>query len=496
MKAPALTRSPFLSVSTPEQAQRHHLVWAELPADLHTPVRAFLSLRAAGHAPCLLESAEGPERLARYSFLACDPSAALRGESGAVRIERAGAPARTLAQPAHVALREAAALDRLPDPPRGLPPFHGGWVGCFAYEWSGTLEPRVRAARERAGVGAVEAEADFLLYPSVVAFDHAAQRIVLVRRCPEGAAGHADASEQLGRLAVDLRREPPPSGAFRRLEAEPRASMDRARYEAGVAQLQRDIAQGEIFQAVLARRLSWRYEGDLFSLYRVLRLVNPAPHMFFFESAGRTLIGSSPERLVSVRGRRVQNRPIAGTRPRDEDEAADQRLAAELLADRKERAEHDMLVDLARNDLGRVARTGTVRVMEHAALEKFARVQHLVSRVECDLAAPCDALDALAAAFPAGTVSGAPKVRAMELLAALEPVARGAYAGAFGYLDAAGNLDTAIILRTFVARAGEVHLQAGAGIVRDSVPAREFEETEHKASALADALRLAEEAIQ
>jgi anthranilate synthase component 1 len=248
-----------------------------------------------------------------------------------------------------------------------------------------------------------------------------------------------------------------------------------------------------MFQAVLSRRLTWRYEGDLFSLYRVLRLVNPAPHMFFFESDGRTLIGSSPERLVSVRSRRVQNRPIAGTRPRSEDEAEDQRLAAELLADRKERAEHDMLVDLARNDLGRVARTGTVRVMEHAMLEKFARVQHLVSRVECDLAAPFDALDVLAASFPAGTVSGAPKVRAMELLAGLEPSARGAYAGAFGYLDGAGNLDTAIILRTFVARDGVVSLQAGAGIVHDSVPAREYEETVHKSSALSEALRLAEE---
>lgn len=495
MKTLPLTRSPFLAASTAEQADRHRLAWAELPADLHTPVRVFLALRAAGRAPCLLESAEGPERLARYSFLACDPSASLRGDSGAVNWTSGGS-SRVLAQPVHLALREVATADRLPDSPRGLPPFHGGWVGCFAYEWSGTLEPRVRAARERAGVRTEEPEADFQFFPTVVAFDHAAQKIVLVRRCPEGAAGHAAALAQLESLAADLAAAPPASGAFRRLDAEPEASLDRAAYEEGVSRLKRDVAQGEIFQGVLSRRLSWRYEGDLFSLYRVLRLVNPAPHMYFFESAGRTLIGSSPERLVSVRGRCVQNRPIAGTRPRAEEEAEDQRLAAELLADRKERAEHDMLVDLARNDLGRIARTGTVRVMEHAVLEKFARVQHLVSRVECELAAPFDALDALAASFPAGTVSGAPKVRAMELLAGLEPVARGAYAGAFGYLDGAGNLDTAIILRTFVARAGRVSIQAGAGIVHDSVPAREFEETVHKASALAAALRLAEEAAR
>lgn len=494
MNTPPLTRTPFLASSSAEQADRHRLAWAELPADLHTPVRVFLALRAAGRAPCLLESAEGPERLARYSFLACDPSASLRGDSGAVSWTSGGV-VRTLAQPVHLALRAAAAADRLPESPRGLPPFHGGWVGCFAYEWSGTLESRVRVARERAGVRTEEPEADFQFFPTVVAFDHAAQKIVLVRRCPAGAAGHAEALSQLKDLAADLAAVPPPSGAFRRLDAEPEASLDRASFESGVLRLKQDISQGEIFQGVLSRRLSWRYEGDLFSLYRVLRLVNPAPHMFFFESGGRTLIGSSPERLVSVRGRCVQNRPIAGTRPRSEDEAEDQRLAAELLADRKERAEHDMLVDLGRNDLGRVARTGTVRVMEHAVLEKFARVQHLVSRVECELAAPFDALDALAASFPAGTVSGAPKVRAMELLAGLEPVARGAYAGAFGYLDGAGNLDTAIILRTFVARDGRVSIQAGAGIVHDSVPAREFEETVHKSSALAEALRLAEEAV-
>jgi anthranilate synthase component 1 len=492
MKTLPLTRSRFLAASSTELADRHRLAWAELPADLHTPVRVFLTLRAAGREPCLLESAEGPERLARYSFLACDPSASLRGDSGSLEWTR-GSNRQRLEIPAHQALREIAAADRLPESPRGLPPFHGGWVGCLSYEWSGTLEPRVRAARDRAGVSTEEPEADFQFFPTVVAFDHAAQKIVLVRRCPQGAADHAAALAHLSDLAAELDSAPPASGPFRRLASEPEVSLSRAAYESGVTRLKQDIAQGEIFQAVLSRRLSWRYEGDLFSLYRVLRLVNPAPHMFFFESGGRTLVGSSPERLVSVRGRVVQNRPIAGTRPRDEIEAEDQRLAGELLADRKERAEHDMLVDLARNDLGRIARTGTVRLMEHAVLEKFARVQHLVSRVECELAAPYDALDALAASFPAGTVSGAPKVRAMELLAGLEPVARGAYAGAFGYLDGAGNLDTAIILRTFVAHAGRIHLQAGAGIVHDSNPAREYEETVHKSSALSEALRLAEE---
>jgi anthranilate synthase component 1 len=214
--------------------------------------------------------------------------------------------------------------------------------------------------------------------------------------------------------------------------------------------------------------------------------------MFFFEADGITLVGSSPERLVSMRDGKAENRPIAGTRPRADDPLEDERLARELRSDPKERAEHDMLVDLARNDLGRVARIGTVHVKEHAVLERFARVQHLVSRVECDLAAGRDALDVLAASFPAGTVSGAPKVRAMELVAALEPETRGPYAGAFGYLDAAGNLDTALVIRTLVARAGVLSVQAGAGIVWDSDPAREREETLHKARALFEAAREAD----
>ncbi|MDP6368403.1 MAG: anthranilate synthase component I family protein, partial [Planctomycetota bacterium] len=237
------------------------------------------------------------------------------------------------------------------------------------------------------------------------------------------------------------------------------------------------------------------FSGDSFSLYRALRLTNPSPHMFFFQGDDLTLVGSSPERLVSVDGRRVQNRPIAGTRARAADPDEDDRLAAELLSDRKERAEHDMLVDLARNDLGRVARAGTVVVKEHAALEKFARVQHLVSRVECELAVNRTPLDVLVASFPAGTVSGAPKVKAMDLVSQLEPDTRGPYAGCFGYLDTSGNFDMAITIRTFAISGQTVSVQAGAGIVFDSDPEREYRETLEKAEALFAALHLADSGV-
>lgn len=477
---------PFLATSSPSQAGAHLLVWAELPADLHTPVRAFLALRAAGRRVCLLESAEGPERLARFSFLGLDPAARLRCDGGRGRLDLATGTEELAGAP-HELLRQAAARFPAPRPPRGLPPFAGGWIGSFAYEWACALEPRVP---RRAGAMA-RPDAEFHLFPTVVAFDHATQRIVLLRACPAGAAGFGAALAALERVAAELSAAPAAGPGFRLLEDEPRPACGRARFEDGVEQLRAAIRQGEIFQAVLSQRFDQRFAGDPFQLYRVLRLTNPSPHMFYFEGEEETLIGSSPERLVAVRDGLVSNRPIAGTRARAEDPDEDDRLGAELLGDAKERAEHDMLVDLARNDLGRVARTGSVALKEHARLEKFARVQHLVSRVECRLAAGLDALDALAACFPAGTVSGAPKVRAMELLAELEQEARGSYAGAFGYLDGAGNLDMAIMIRTFAVRGGTLSVQAGAGVVLDSKPEREHRETLEKAQALFEAVQLA-----
>ncbi|MAW60914.1 MAG: anthranilate synthase component I [Planctomycetes bacterium] len=477
----------FLHRSTPEDADRSGLAWAEFPADLHTPVRLFLALRGAGHRACLLESAEGPERLARYSFLGVDPIGSFRaahdgavfeGQDGREEFDGDGLSA----------LRKLAERYHQPAPPRGLPPFCGGWVGGFTYEWAGVLEPSTGMPRTTL---AENPYARFHLFETVVACDHATQKLILITACRAGAAGHEQAMQTLDKLAETLGGEPAELPAFRLLDEEPRPSMSREQYEAGVESLQGAIRQGEIFQAVLAQRFDQRFEGDPFTLYRVLRLANPAPHMFFYEFDDLTLVGSSPERLVSVQDGVAQTRPIAGTRPRHEDPEEDARLGAELCGDLKERAEHDMLVDLGRNDLGRVARVGTVAVKEHAALEKFARVQHLVSRVECKLAGGQDALDALAASFPAGTVSGAPKVRAMTLLAEIEKEPRGAYAGCFGYLDHRGNLDMAINIRTVAVHGDTLSVQAGAGVVYDSVPASEYMETLHKSQALFEAVQLA-----
>ncbi len=476
--------NPPIARSTTDDAARHGLAYAVWPADLATPVRLFLALRAAGHQVCLLESVEGPARLARYSFVGVDPVARFRGGPlGSVLSTAAGE--RRLDGPVHAALRAAAGKPGL-QPPRGLPPFLGGWIGWFAYEWSSSLEHRVpRAARDPWNVP----DATFDLYEDVVAFDHAAQRLFFVTRC--AAPGDlAAAQEKLDALAQDAfgsGAERPAQSGDLRLRGGFQPCTEPAEYERGVAALRTAISHGDIYQGVLSQRFEQRFEGDPFTLYRVLRLANPSPHMFFFEADGLTLVGSSPERLVSVQSGRAENRPIAGTRPRSDDPGEDERLARELRGDAKERAEHDMLVDLARNDLGRIARIGSVRVKEHAVLERFARVQHLVSRVECDLASGRDALDVLAASFPAGTVSGAPKVRAMELIAGLEQDTRGPYAGAFGYLDRAGNIDTALIIRSFVARDGVLSVQAGAGIVWDSDPVREREETLHKARALFEA---------
>jgi anthranilate synthase component 1 len=274
-----------------------------------------------------------------------------------------------------------------------------------------------------------------------------------------------------------------------------RSNVTREQFEAAVRKGQEYIAAGDIYQVVLSQRFDVEVEADPFTVYRALRHVNPSPYMFFVRMGQRAIIGSSPEMLVRVENGQVQTHPIAGTRPRGHDEAEDTRLAEELKADAKERAEHVMLVDLGRNDIGRVSEYGTVRVPQFMGLERYSHVMHLVSVVEGTLAADCDRLDALVSCFPAGTVSGAPKIRAMEIIAELEPDRRGLYAGAVGYLDFAGNLDFCIAIRTIVMSGTTASVQAGAGIVIDSNPAAEFEETCSKARALTRALELASEGL-
>jgi anthranilate synthase component I len=475
-----------LQLSSVDDARAHRLAWGVWPADLGTPVQLFLSLRARGHHLCLLESVEGPARLARYSFLGVDARARFRAKG---RRSLLATPEQEFEfeGAAHEGLRQATQRLPLARPPPGLPPFCGGWVGWFAYEWSSVLEPTVpRAACDPWGVP----DASFDLYEDLLAIDHAAQKLFVVCACPRGAEGFPAARERVEELARDAFGPSPSTGTLT-LDGEAQPTRSKSSFEGGVESLRSAILKGDCFQAVLSQRFELGAQGDPFALYRVLRIANPSPHMFFFEADGVTLIGSSPERLVWVRGRHAETRPIAGTRPRSEDALEDERLAAQLCASAKERAEHDMLVDLARNDLGRVARIGSVRVREHASLERFARVMHLVSRVECELATGQDALGALAACFPAGTVSGAPKVRAMQLVAELEGETRGPYAGVFGYLDGRGDLDMALVIRSFVLKDGRLTVQAGAGIVAESDPEREYLETLDKARGLFDAARMA-----
>lgn len=486
----------LLDPSTPEQIERTRCLAAELPLDLITPVGGARALRAAGRRVALLESAGGPSQLLRWSFLACDPDGELtvtdRGAELVLPSYASSDPCASVHGSATLGLlRQAQRATALPRVGSELPPFRGGWVGFLGHELVAELEPRVLLPADDP-TGAPRAR--FSHFRHVVAFDHAGQRLFLLATCPRGAADRERELEALNDLSVDLtasRGHGLPDEPFELVDEDPQNATSADRFEAGVRRLKREIGQGEIFQAVLSQRFSQGYRGDAFAVYRTLRRTNPAPHLFFYEGEFGALLGSSPERLCSLRDRRAETLPIAGTRPRGTDSDEDRRLARELLADPKERAEHDMLVDLARNDLARVGCYGSIRVAEHAVPRVFPGVQHLVSRVTGELRAGHDACDLLAACFPAGTVSGAPKVRALQLITELEEARRGAYAGAFGYLDDAGDLDVAITLRSIFADGQRLHVQAGAGVVFDSDPAREREETQHKASAVLEAIRAA-----
>jgi len=459
-------------------------VFRELPGDLRTPVSAFLSLAARTERAFLLESVLGGERLARYSFLGRDPVATLevRGGKTYVRDEQ-GEREEKGGLAAALRSRLASTPAEIP----GLPRFTGGAVGYLTYDAARLFERL--PDRHGAAQGVV---ASFAFYRSLVAFDHVRQRLVLIALAEPGSRAAFDrAREVLDRFEEDLGWERRPA-TTRRKEPPAFDLRDGAPFREAVRKAKEHIAAGDIFQVVLSRQHTVDCALDPFTVYRALRMVNPSPYMYFLKDKDAAIVGASPEMLVRVENRRVETRPIAGTRPRP-DGRGDEALARELLADEKERAEHLMLVDLGRNDLGRVCRFGSVTVPELMKVEHYSHVAHIVSSVTGELAEGRDALDALAATFPAGTLSGAPKIRAMEIIDELEPVARGLYGGALGYLDLRGNLDFCIAIRTLVLRGGRATLQAGAGIVADSDPVSEERETEAKAGALFEALRVAGE---
>jgi len=480
-------------------------VWREVLADLETPVSLFLKLVGSGGEGFLLESVEHGERWGRYSFVGRDPSLTLVARSGSVRWleadadpERhdgglaAGLPGDRGALGALEALLARYRAPRLPD----LPPFHGGIVGWLGYDVVREIERLPHVPAQDPGLP----DAVMSLTGHVAAFDHFRQRIYLIENVlVRPGAGEADlgaaydtAARRLDALVDDLARalpyQPvaPPTDVGEGSELPPFRSSMVGTYRRAVEAAREHILAGDIFQVVLAQRFDFELGCDPFDVYRVLRQVNPSPYMYFLRGAdGVTVCGSSPEPMVQLLDGRVISRPIAGTRRRGRDEAADKRLAGELIEHPKERAEHVMLVDLARNDVGRVVRFGTEQVDELMTLERYSHVMHLTSQVSGELRPGQGPVDVLRATFPAGTVSGAPKVRAMEIIDELEPVKRGPYAGVVGYVDFSGNLDTAIAIRTMIVDGdGGASVSAGAGIVADSDPSDEDLECHNKARAI------------
>jgi len=472
-------------------------VCLDLMADLETPVSVYARLRRRGPA-FLFESVTGGDRVSRYSFCGGDPALTLTSWEDRTEIARRDGRPETVATPAdplELVRREVTGLRVAAAP--GLPPFHGGMVGMVGYEYIHRIEPTV----PRAAGGPADAPlCHFMLVDRLVAFDHARQTLRLIvnaRIGPEGAEAAWDRAQgelaELRALLSGPRAAEPVELAADAPLAEGRANREPAGFLAAVGRAQENIRAGDCVQIVLSRRIDVPHAGDPLSLYRVLRQVNPSPYMFALETGrGFDLVGASPEVNVRLTGRRCEIRPIAGTRPRSADPAEDRRLEAELLADPKERSEHLMLVDLARNDLGRVCRIGSVRVPDYAVVERYSHVMHIVSQVEGELAEGRDAFDLFRSTFPAGTLTGAPKIRAMQIIAELEGERRGAYGGAVGYFGFDGGHDSCIVIRTAYLRDGMASVQAGAGIVADSVPAAELEETVNKSKAMRKAVSLAE----
>ena len=498
------------------------LLRATRPADLETPIGAFLRLDDGATPAYLLESVEGGERLGRYSFLGVGPRRLLDARDGVARTQTR--PVTVDAYSPDLPVDVADAPDPLDAirrfvprrrvlPTEGMPRFTGGAVGALSYDAVSAFEPTVPLP-DRDPVGAPTAA--FIETDLVLVFDHLTHTLSAI------ASLHTETADLEGRYRIAERaiyealettarpsaaeiagtRAPATAsaqGAGGLREDAIQTSLGRDAYIRAVEVAKEAIASGEAIQVVLARRQSFDLPRDPatgrpldgISLYRALRRVNPSPYLFFVRTPSFEVVGASPELLLQVEGDRLTTHPIAGTRPRGADEREDQLLAEQLQRDPKERAEHIMLVDLGRNDLGRVSRPGTVTVSKYMEVERYSHVLHLVSHVEGRLKPDLDALDALRSVFPAGTLSGAPKVRAMQLIGAAEGERRGLYGGAVGYLGYDGNLDTAITIRSAVLRDGQAHIHTGAGIVAASVPEKEFEETEHKAAALRRAIELA-----
>jgi len=473
-------------------------------ADLHTPVGAFMRIAGDSQYSFLLESVEGGERIARYSFLGAEPEMIVRGKGLQTIVERDGRTESFL-KVATEWVRDyfrGRSLARRP----GLVPFAGGAVGYIGYDAAQWFEPALRDDQTQSLDPPTDAV--WMFYRNVIVFDRVKQRLEIVSIVlTEEAGGSHERLRELYDKAVTRTKEledrifatpAPPSVQPRNDNAEKtslQSNWTRRAFEDGVRQVKEHIAAGDCYQVVLSQRFSAQFNGDPLQIYRALRAINPSPYMFFLRLGDETVVGASPEMLVRCHGQRLDYRPIAGTRKRGATETEDWMLGEDLKTDEKEIAEHMMLVDLGRNDLGRVSDYGSVKVDDLMRVERYSHVQHLETSLRSRLRDGLDRFDALASCFPAGTVTGAPKIRAMEIIRELEPDRRGLYAGSVLYMDYADNLDSCIAIRTIVLRDGKAMVQAGAGIVADSVPEHEFAETVNKAKAMFRAIEMAERGL-
>lgn len=478
-------------VKTTAAAGRYDVlpVSCEILADICTPIEALKILKNVSTHCYLLESAQPSEKWGRYTFLGLDPKMEITCRNGVMKAGKLTFET----QPPSQVLREILAQYKSPRFAY-LPTFTGGFVGYFAYDYLGYSEPK---ARTKAQDTENFKDVDLMLFDQVIAFDNLRQKIVLIVNMPLQPdtleTNYNKAVLRLNRLAQLLQTGTQKQEPAGRLLDEPKPLFDKSAYCRMVEKAKHAIREGEIFQIVLSNRLAAPFEGSLLGTYRMLRTINPSPYMFYFSGTDVEVAGASPETLVKLEDGVLHTFPLAGTRPRGKTDEEDKALEVELLSDEKELAEHNMLVDLGRNDLGRVSRFGTVEVEKLHSIERYSHVMHIGSTVRGVLRPECDALDAIEAVLPAGTLSGAPKIRACQLIGELENNKRGIYGGAIGYIDFTGNMDACIAIRIAYRKNGQVFVRSGAGIVADSVPEKEYQECINKAQAVVSALRQAQE---
>lgn len=463
-------------------------VSCEILSDICTPIEALKILKNVSRHCYILESVAGNEKWGRYTFLGFDPKLEITCTDGKMKI---GSLSITTDDPSKQ-IREILSEYKSPRFDY-LPSFTGGLVGYFSYDYLGYSEPAVRS-----DVNDTEnfKDVDLMLFDKVIAFDNYRQKIILIvnMSLDEPESGYNKAIFELGKLKEFLtcgKKKEEPGG---HLKGEVTALFSKEEFCSMVEKAKHYIKEGDIFQIVLSNRLSAPFEGSLLNTYRTLRTINPSPYMFYFSGTDVEVAGASPETLVKLENGVLHTFPLAGTRPRGKTEAEDAQLERELLEDEKELAEHNMLVDLGRNDLGKISKFGTVEVEKYHSIERYSHVMHIGSTIRGEIKDGCDALDAVSAVLPAGTLSGAPKIRACNLIAELENNKRGIYGGAIGYIDFTGNLDTCIAIRIAYKKNGKVFVRSGAGIVYDSVPEKEYQECINKAAAVINALKAAEEA--